>query len=153
MIGTLNSYARDLAQAKQRFELRLAARQPVVISRQSGGQVAEAFGSCFLCAGACRGHGLGNPAAWEPEWGSQLGVLLSDPCDEWATPHHRPKEPCALDHVRYRGWEVGWSSTSEYWCGEGWIAYKGGCDLGAPEVRASTYQSCLDEIDNEEDGA
>lgn len=29
-----------------------------------------AAGSCVLCAGKCRSHGLGDPAAWEPEVGS-----------------------------------------------------------------------------------
>jgi hypothetical protein len=27
-------------------------------------------GSCILCAGKCRGHGLADPVAWEPEVGS-----------------------------------------------------------------------------------
>lgn len=74
---------------------------------------------------------------------------LAAKCDEPV--HARPEEPQADAHVWYRGWEVGFSFESEYWCGEGWIAYKGGCDLDAREVRSGQYATCLDAIDDEED--
>ena len=75
-----------------------------------------------------------------------------DPCDD-VHPHRwtAPREPVADATVYYRGWEIGWSRVAWYWSGEGWIAYKGGCDLDAREVRSATYQGCLDAIDDEED--
>lgn len=75
----------------------------------------------------------------------------SDPCDEWPHAHHRPECPPGEDVVRYRGWEGGYSWASEYWAGEGYVAYRGGCDLGAREVRAGTWSAMLDLIDDEED--
>lgn len=63
----------------------------------------------------------------------------------------RPAEPAATHHVWYRGWEIGYDHDAAYWGGTGWRAYKGGCDLDAPEVMAATYAACLDEIDEAED--
>lgn len=63
----------------------------------------------------------------------------------------RPAAPSGTDNVWYRGWEVGYDADADFWSNEGWIAYKGGCDLGAPEVRSATYEACLDLIDDEED--
>lgn len=83
--------------------------------------------------------------------GGGYTLRMDDPCDEFDHERIRPAEPTLTNHVWYRGWEVGFSHDSAYWCGEGWIAYKGGCDLDAPEVRAKTYAGCLDEIDEQED--
>jgi hypothetical protein len=66
-------------------------------------------------------------------------------------PEPRPDHPGYKDHVRYRGWKIGWSHESYYWADEGWVAYKGGCDLGAPELRCATFGGMLDAIDDEED--
>lgn len=63
----------------------------------------------------------------------------------------RPPEPARDGHVWYRGWEVGYSWEYDTWGGEGWLAYKGGCDLDASMVAASTYAACLDEVDDRED--
>jgi hypothetical protein len=63
----------------------------------------------------------------------------------------RPPEPQGDDVVWYRGWEVGFDGMAHDYGGEGWRAYKGGCDLDAPQVSARTYDACLDEIDSEED--
>lgn len=73
-------------------------------------------------------------------------------CIDNTCPTHgtRPAQPGLTDHVWYRGWEVGYSRDADFWSNEGWIAYKGGCDLGAPEVRSGTYEACLDLIDDEE---
>ena len=73
------------------------------------------------------------------------------PLDEYVTRFTRPLEPKGTDNVWYRGWEVGYSADAGYWSDDGWIAYKGGCDLDAQEVRAATYEACLDLIDDEED--
>lgn len=70
-------------------------------------------------------------------------------CDELV--HVRPEHPGYKDHAWYRGWEIGWSHESYYWADEGWIAYKGGCDLDAPELRCKTFADMLDLIDDEED--
>lgn len=78
-------------------------------------------------------------------------IVGFDPCDEVDHQCIRPAEPYGDKCVWYRGWELGYSFESEYWGGEGWIAYKGGCDLGAPEIRAGRYVLALDAIDDEED--
>jgi len=74
-----------------------------------------------------------------------------DPCDPWPRSHPFEREPEREDCVWYRGWEVSYEFASEHWTGNGWRAYKGGCDLGAREVSSGTYQGCLDEIDEAED--
>ena len=76
------------------------------------------------------------------------------PCQCTGDPMRRPAEPDGEATVWYRGWEVSYDGQSAYAAvfGDGrWTAYKGGCDLGAPEVRASSYQACLDAIDEEEE--
>lgn len=37
-------------------------------------ELAQARGSCFLCAGKCRSHGLGDAEAWQPEAGSAAAL-------------------------------------------------------------------------------
>ncbi len=65
--------------------------------------------------------------------------------------HERPIEPKgAVISVWYRGWEVGYDDMAGQWSSEGWRAYKGGCDLDAPQVSAATYDGVLDAIDDEE---
>lgn len=52
--------------------------------------------------------------------------------------------------VWYRGWECSWNGDAHFWTSEGWDAYKGGCDLGAPRISAKTWGALLDEIDDAE---
>lgn len=68
-----------------------------------------------------------------------------------SAPEQRPAEPHGEDVVWYRGWEAGWEQMLEFFTGEGFRAYKGGCDLGAPNVSAGTWSGLLDAIDEEED--
>ena len=68
-----------------------------------------------------------------------------------SAPKERPAEPHGEDVVWYRGWEAGWEQMLEFFTGEGFRAYKGGCDLGAPTVSAGTWSGLLDAIDEEED--
>lgn len=63
----------------------------------------------------------------------------------------RPEMPTGEDVVWYRGWEAGWEQQLEFYTGEGYRAYKGGCDLDAPNVTAGTWAGLLDAIDEEED--
>lgn len=65
--------------------------------------------------------------------------------------HERPAEPFGEQVAWYRGWEAGYEFQLEYWTGEGYRAYKGGCDLDAPNVTADTWSELLDAIDEEED--
>ncbi len=140
------------------------ASAPVVLHRQSGGQTAEAFAlrpyqRAFL--DLLEAEPPRKPVGdlyLAPRYASLVRWLVgvgeydpNDPCDEWAHPHYRPALPMGEAHVWYRGWEVGYSHHAAYWSGEGWIAYKGGCDLGAPEVRSASYVQCLHAIDDEED--
>ena len=62
-----------------------------------------------------------------------------------------PDKPVGEANVWYRGWEVGFDSMAADWSPNGWRAYKGGCDLGAPSVEAETYRECLEAVDEEED--
>ena len=69
-------------------------------------------------------------------------------------PSARPDEPpkaFGTPAVWYRGWECGYDSDAAAWGFEGWHAYKGGCDLGAPCATGRTWPDLLDEIDAEED--
>lgn len=64
-----------------------------------------------------------------------------------------PNEPAGEDTVYYRGWEASYDGLGSYAAvfGDGrWVSYKGGCDLGAPEVTASTWKQLLELIDDEE---
>jgi hypothetical protein len=63
----------------------------------------------------------------------------------------RPEMPEGETDVWYRGWEVGWDQAREHWTGAGYVAYKGGCDLGAPELTSGSWAGILDAIDDEED--
>lgn len=67
--------------------------------------------------------------------------------------HERPRQPDSEDVVWYRGWEAGWEQMLDFFTGEGYRAYKGGCDLGAQTVSAGTWNDLLDAIDEEEDDA
>lgn len=67
-----------------------------------------------------------------------------------SAPAVRPSEPAGDACVWYRGWEAGWSMDREFWTGAGYVAYKGGADIGAREVSASTWNGLLDEIEGEE---
>lgn len=66
--------------------------------------------------------------------------------------HERPPEPKCLASAWYRGWECAYYHEPASWGFDGWYAYKGGCDLDAPQVTAATYSGLLDAIDDEEDG-
>lgn len=67
--------------------------------------------------------------------------------------HERPQQPDGEDVVWYRGWEAGWERMLDFFTGEGYRAYKGGCDLDAQTVSAGTWSDLLDAIDEEEDDA
>lgn len=66
------------------------------------------------------------------------------------TDAERPQQPEKEDLVWYLGWEAGYDWQHEYYTGEGYVAYKGGCDLGAPKVSAGTWEGLLEEIEVEE---
>lgn len=80
-------------------------------------------------AGVCYASAMGKP----------------DLCDA------RPAEPKGTDSAWYRGWECGFEPDRHNWCGDGWVGYKGGCDLDAPQTSGKTWDALLDEIDAEED--
>lgn len=63
----------------------------------------------------------------------------------------RPEKPVGDNIVWYRGWECGFNEMASRYTLEGWIAYKGGADLDAPTVTASSWHALLDGIDTEED--
>jgi hypothetical protein len=63
----------------------------------------------------------------------------------------RPDEPKGADSVFYRGWECGFEPDRDRYTREGWTAYKGGCDLDAPQVTAVSWTALLDAVDDEED--
>lgn len=63
----------------------------------------------------------------------------------------RPEVPHGEDTVFYRGWEAGWEQMLDFFTGEGYRAYKGGCDLDSQTVSAGTWSDLLDAIDEEED--
>lgn len=62
----------------------------------------------------------------------------------------RPTEPTS-GAVWHRGWEVSYEPERARWTGEGWTAYKGGCDLDVPCVTAASFEGCLNFVDDEED--
>ncbi len=62
----------------------------------------------------------------------------------------RPPEPEIGHDVWYRGWECGYDIDAALYAGEGWRAYKGGCDIDAPHESAKTFTELLDAIDDRE---
>lgn len=63
---------------------------------------------------------------------------------------YRPAKP-AWDHSAwYLGWEAGEDDMASRYTDECWIAYKGGCDLDAPTLRAKSWDELLDLIEDEE---
>lgn len=64
------------------------------------------------------------------------------------TPDKRPGQPKRNAIVTYRGWECAFYSDAEFWTGNGWVAYKGGADIDAPNVNAGTWTGLLGEIDD-----
>ncbi|MEB3067278.1 hypothetical protein, partial [Parvimonas micra] len=65
-------------------------------------------------------------------------------CMDW------PAEPGLHETVDYRGWECSWDATADAWGANGWRAYKGGADIGAPELNAKTWLELMRLIDEEE---
>ena len=63
----------------------------------------------------------------------------------------RPSEPEGTKSVWYRGWECGYDADAGFWTKEGWRAYKGGVDIGAPQASAPSWPELLEAIDDEED--
>lgn len=63
----------------------------------------------------------------------------------------RPSQPEGETLVWYRGWEAGYDWQHEHYTGEGYVAYKGGCDLGAPKLSAGLWEDLLTEIDDNEE--
>lgn len=61
----------------------------------------------------------------------------------------RPNEPPHNEPAWYRGWECGYDEMAAYWGAEPWRAYKGCCDLDAPQTCGRTWTDLLDEIDAE----
>jgi len=64
----------------------------------------------------------------------------------------RPTQPMGEDSLWYRGWEAGYDDMAARYVKECWIAYKGGCDLDARTITASSWNALLDEIDAEMEG-
>jgi hypothetical protein len=62
----------------------------------------------------------------------------------------RPTEPTE-GSVWYRGWECGYEPERGNWTGEGYTAYKGGCDLDAKQAHGATWAALLEHVDDEED--
>lgn len=62
----------------------------------------------------------------------------------------KPPEAKFGEDVWYRGWEAGQDDMAMKYTEESWIAYKGGCDLGAPKIRAKSWAELLEMIDDEE---
>lgn len=74
-------------------------------------------------------------------------------CDQ-TMPHIvyvRPAEPDLGHDVWYRGWECSYDINAALYVGEGWRAYKGGCDIDAPHESSKTFSGLLDSIDDHED--
>ncbi len=63
----------------------------------------------------------------------------------------RPAQPACDETIWYRGWEIGWNADAHLWLGDGWDAYKGGCDIDTPRITSSDFADCINEIDNWED--
>ena len=65
----------------------------------------------------------------------------------------RPEQPDHKTTVWYRGWEISWNEMAYFWARAGWDAYKGGCDLDAPQIQSAIFTDLLDEIDAAEEDA
>lgn len=63
----------------------------------------------------------------------------------------RPSEPPAGASAWYRGWECSYEPDRAHWTGEGYTAYKGGCDLDARTATGATWDVLLSNVDDEED--
>jgi hypothetical protein len=61
-----------------------------------------------------------------------------------------PTEPRKGQYVWHLGWEIGFHEDAEFWTGNGWQAYKGGADIGAPNLNAKTFAELIEEIEAEE---
>lgn len=48
--------------------------------------------------------------------------------------------------IWHNGWECYYSENAQFFTGEGWLAYKGGVDLDAPSLSASTLEGLLSDI-------
>lgn len=94
-------------------------------------------------------HVAGHRAYMELERNMQY-LASNDPCDEFDHERIRPQMPIGEADVWYRGWEVGWDQQREFYSGEGYVAYKGGCDLDAPQLTSGSWVGILDAIDDEE---
>jgi len=81
---------------------------------------------------------------------SAVHPLIQGILEAHGAPPPRPDEPSKSDAVWYRGWECAYDADAAYWGAEGWRAYKGGCDLGAPQAGGRTWSDLLDDIDAEE---
>lgn len=65
-------------------------------------------------------------------------------CTDW------PDEPKGGATAYYRGWEFGFDDMAAQYTREGWRAYKGGCDIDAPQLSAATLFALFAAIDGEE---
>lgn len=79
--------------------------------------------------------------------------LIQGILEAHGAPKTRIGEPPSGTDVWYRGWECGWDATAASYGAEGWRAYKGGCDLDAPQAGGRTWAELLDDIDDAEDEA
>jgi hypothetical protein len=85
----------------------------------------EVEGSCFLCAGKCRGHSLGDPKAWEPEPGSEAAALAPQATipagmKPWHGGDSAPEDWDPERAVMFRAGHFGdWSRTWEWRHGVG----------------------------------
>lgn len=82
--------------------------------------------------------------------GCEGGMCYADAHGEPDRCDMHPDEPSRDAKEHYRGWECEWSSDNAYWVSRGWLAYKGGSDIGAPTVNESTWEQLLTAIDEEE---
>lgn len=62
-----------------------------------------------------------------------------------------PAEPEIGHTVWHLGWEIFFHDDAEFWTGNGWQAYKGGADIGAPNLSARTFPALIAEIQAEEE--
>ncbi len=60
-------------------------------------------------------------------------------------------EPPGGESSWYRDWEAGYEPERGSWTGEGYVAYKGGCDLDARHVTGATWDALLEAVDDEEE--